>query len=255
VSFDVQPSQRAGASADRPRTSRPRLASIVVKDLAKQIISGNLPTGETLPTEGALGDQYGFSRTVLREALKLLEERGLVRVEQGRGTTVQPRTLWNLLDPEILEIALAYDHDRTLLNDLISTRRLLEADMARVAAQRLTDEELDSLGEIVRLMAEAHDDFARFSALDRRFHVAVMRASNSEIGRAIVTTIHEYASPSLHLNEPEPSLSTGRDPTIFEHEAILEALYARDGELAARRMAEHIDSAWIQRRGSRFATR
>ena len=84
-----------------------------------------------LPTEPALCEEFGFSRTVIREGLKLLEERGLVRVEQGRGTTVQPRSSWNLLDPVVLQIALEYDDDLSLLDDLISIRRVLEREMAR----------------------------------------------------------------------------------------------------------------------------
>ena len=62
-----------------------------------------------------------------------------MRVEQGRGTTVQPRDSWNLLDPAVIRIALEYDHDMSLLDDLITVRRVLEREMARAAATRLTD--------------------------------------------------------------------------------------------------------------------
>ena len=114
----------------RPRGNgkfRPaRFASVIVQELAQQIISGALAEGDVLPTEPALCEEFGFSRTVVREGLKLLEERGLVRVEQGRGTTVQPRGSWNLLDPDVLRIALDYDDDMSLLDDLISVRRVLE---------------------------------------------------------------------------------------------------------------------------------
>ena len=65
-----------------------RFASVVVEDLAREIISGKWAEGDLVPTEPALCEEFGFSRTVIREALKLLEERGLVRVEQGRGTSV-----------------------------------------------------------------------------------------------------------------------------------------------------------------------
>ena len=67
---------------------------------------------------------------MIREALKLLEERGLVRVEQGRGTTVQPRDSLNLLDPVVLQIALEYDYDMSLLDNLMVVRRVLEREMA-----------------------------------------------------------------------------------------------------------------------------
>ena len=118
---------------------------MVVEELAARIISGELLEGSVLPTEGTLCAEFGFSRTVLREGLKLLEERGLVRVEQGRGTTVQSRELWNLLDPTVLRIALQYDSDTPLLDNLITVRRLLESDMARVAASRLREQDLAEL--------------------------------------------------------------------------------------------------------------
>jgi DNA-binding FadR family transcriptional regulator len=122
----VDPPRRASA---RPA----RFASVVVEELASRIIGGQLPEGTVLPTEGALCEEFGFSRTVLREGLKLLEERGLVRVEQGRGTTVQPRESWNLLDPTVLRIALEHDRDTALLDNLITVRRLLEADMKNIS--------------------------------------------------------------------------------------------------------------------------
>ena len=118
------------------------MASVVVEDIAHRILGGALREGAVLPTEPALGEEFGFSRSVIREGLKLLEERGLVRVEQGRGTTVQARDAWNLLDPTVLRIALAYDHDMVLLDDLIAVRRLLEREMARAAATRLSEDEL-----------------------------------------------------------------------------------------------------------------
>lgn len=168
-------------SAGRHRARRRRLASVVVEDLARRIISGSLPAGAPLPTEEALCREFEFSRTVMREGLKSLEERGLVRVEQGRGTTVQPREHWNLLDRDVLRIALEYDDDMALINDLVAVRRVLEGEMARAAAARLSDDELAELGQAVERMAAAVDDYASFDALDHGFHRILMRASASEI--------------------------------------------------------------------------
>jgi len=236
-----------------PAARPARLASVVVAQLARRIISGEIAAGSVLPTEGALGQQFGFSRTVMREGLKLLEERGLVRVEQGRGTTVRPRELWNLLDPDVLLIALEYDHDTKLLDDLIAVRRLLEADMARAAATRLSDAELVELAEDVEQMSRSVDDYPRFRSLDLAFHATLMRASGSEIGRAIVGTIHTHAGRTPRLSDPTPRASLKR--TVAEHRAIYEALAARDGALAATRISAHIASAWAERRRKRVNTK
>jgi len=235
----VQPARRGSA---RPA----RLATVVVEELASRIIGGQLPEGAVLPTEGNLCDEFGFSRTVLREGLKLLEERGLVRVEQGRGTTVQPRELWNLLDPTVLRIALQHDADTALLDNLITVRRLLEAEMARVAASRLTDEELAELGENIERMKAAVNDYPEFRRVDQQFHAQVMRASGQEIGMTIVRSIHQHAGWTPSLNAPGARESLER--TVAGHEGVFAALVDRDGELAAARISEHIGSAWAERR-------
>lgn len=227
------------------------MASVVVEDIAHGILGGALPEGTVLPTEPALGEEFGFSRSVIREGLKLLEERGLVRVEQGRGTTVQGRDAWNLLDPTVLRIALAYDHDMLLLDDLIAVRRLLERDMARSAAARLSEDELSALAENVNRMTTSIGDYEQFRSLDFAFHAVIMRASGSEIGRTIVRTIHLNAGHALRLSAP--GARTSLECTLAEHRGILEALVMRDGELAASRTAAHIESAWAERRSSQFA--
>src|SRR4051795_11952947 len=169
--MDGRPVMRPPLTRDGTTSRRPgRLASVVVEELVHGIVSGKLAEGEVLPTEPTLCEEFGMSRTVVREALKMLEERGLVRVEQGRGTTVQPRNAWNLLDPVILGIALQYDDDMSLLDDLVSVRRVLEQEMTRAATPRLTDDELGALTENIEQMEASCDDYERFRAFDLGFH-------------------------------------------------------------------------------------
>jgi GntR family galactonate operon transcriptional repressor len=233
---------RAARSSARPA----RFASVIVEELADQIIGGTLGEGDALPTESALCEQFGFSRTVIREGLKLLEERGLVRVEQGRGTTVQLRDAWNFLDPLVIRIALAYDADMALLDDLIAVRRVLEREMARAAASRLTDDELGALAENVHQMEASVDDYGRFRAFDLEFHAMVMKASGNEVGLTIVRAIHAHSGVM-----PALAAASSRDDlrrTAREHRAIYDALAARDGESAGERISAHIAFAWAERR-------
>jgi DNA-binding FadR family transcriptional regulator len=237
-------------TVDRARAQRPaRLASVVVAELAHQIIGGALPTGAVLPTEPALCEQFRFSRTVIREGLKLLEERGLVRVEQGRGTTVRSRDSWNLLDPMVIRIALEYDHDMSLLDNLIAVRRVLEQEMARAAARRVTDDDLAALAQNIEEMEASYDDYERFRSFDLSFHAIVMKASANPVGLAVVRTIHTHAGVTAPLSTATPRLSLER--TATEHRAIYEALAERDGELAAQRVGAHIDFAWADRKKER----
>jgi DNA-binding FadR family transcriptional regulator len=234
-------------TARRSLRERPaRFASVVVEELADQIVRGALPEGEVLPTEPALCEQFAFSRTVIREALKMLEERGLVRVEQGRGTTVQPRDTWNLLDPLVLRIALMYDDDLSLLDDLVEIRMLLEREMATAAAGRLTADELSALADAITEMEASYDDYERFRTFDQRFHALVMKASGNQVGLTIVRVIHRHGDVT-----PPLAGSTSRaqlERTTREHKGIYAALAERDGDLAGDRIAAHIESAWAERR-------
>ena len=236
------------------RSRRPgRLASVIVDELANQIIGGTLAGGDVLPTEPALCEEFGFSRTVVREALKLLEERGLVRVEQGRGTTVQPRDAWNLLDPVVLRIALEYDVDLSLLDNLIAVRRVMEREMARAAATRLTAKELATLADNLDRMDASYDDYDHFRACDNEFHAVVMKASGNEVGLTIVRAIHRHGGVTPPLVAGASRAALGR--TVAAHRAIYDALAARDGDLAGELISEHIASAWAERKKRRQARR
>ncbi len=246
----------AGAHVDfalDSRSRRPaRLASVVLEELGRRIIGGMFVEGAVLPTEPTLCDQFGFSRTVIREGLKLLEERGLVRVEQGRGTTVQPRDAWNLLDPVVIRIALAYDYDTSLLDDFIVVRRVLEREMAQAAATRLTDEELEELEANIERMEAAYEDYERFRAFDLAFHAIVMKASGNEVGLTVVRAIHTHAGVAPRLSAAASSREA-LERTAAEHRAIHAALAARDGALAGELLSAHIESAWEERRSAKAA--
>jgi DNA-binding FadR family transcriptional regulator len=239
---------RTVVGADGARYRRPgRLAEVVVNDLARQIIRGAHVENDVLPNEPALCEQFGMSRTVVREALKMLEERGLVRVEQGRGTTVQPRNSWNLLDPVILGIALQYDDDMSLLDDLVSVRRVLEQEMTRAATPRLTDDELASLAENIEQMEASCDDYERFRSFDLGFHRIIMEASGNRVGLTIVRAIHRYGGVRPQISSAAATRSS-LERTTSEHRAIYEALRARDADLAGALTALHIESAWAERK-------
>jgi DNA-binding FadR family transcriptional regulator len=237
-----------------------RFASVVVEELGRQIISGRLATGVVLPTEPTLCEEFGFSRTVIREGVKLLEERGLVRVEQGRGTTVQSRDAWNLLDPVVIRIALEYDADMSLLDSLMTVRRVLERDMARVAATRLTEDELIALRHNLEQTEASLEDygaetslesFGRFRSFDAAFHAVIMRASRNEVGLSIVRAIHRHGGvrPPLATATDRASL----ERTTAEHRAIYDALAARDADLAGELIASHIEGGWAERRDIRHS--
>src|SRR5664279_4551444 len=134
-----------------------KLGVAVVEGLVNVIVSGELAPGDTLPPELPLSQQFGVSRTVLRESVKRLEEKGLVSVGQGRGTVVQPTKAWNMMDRVVLTALIAHDDTFGVLDELSTVRALLEAEMARETARVRTRAELDLLRGVLEDMRGALD--------------------------------------------------------------------------------------------------
>ena len=225
-----------------------RLATVVVDTLAHEIVSGQLATGDLLPIEPALCARFGFSRTVIREGVKLLEERGLVVVEQGRGTKVQPRSAWNMLDPLVIRTALEHDHDMSLLDSLVTVRRVLEQEMTVAAAARLTDDDFVRLDACIDSMDATFDDYGKFREADQEFHAIVMDASGNEVGLTIVRTIHRHTGGTPPMIAKAGSSRELLERTVDDHRAIFEALVAGDGSRAGALIAAHIEGAWAERK-------
>src|SRR5687768_13191969 len=167
-----------GTSAPPGWTRRPAsLAVAVTAELVQRIVRGTYPSGAALPPEPALCETFSVSRTVVREAVKMLQEKGLVLVRQGSGTTVTAPMRWNMLDELILKATIANDENLDILDDVVVTRRLLESDMAHVAARVATQDALDQLLRLVDDMDKLVGHHAAYADHDRAFHDVIMQTS------------------------------------------------------------------------------
>src|SRR3954454_1755660 len=138
----------AGAAPRLPDWARrpANLPSALASELVDRIVRGNYPPGSTMPPEPVLCESFSVSRTVVREAVKMLQEKGLVDVRRGSGTVVNPQVMWDMLDELVLTASIAEDGGLDVLDDVVVTRRTLESDMANVAARdadRAVVEELE----------------------------------------------------------------------------------------------------------------
>src|SRR6185312_208657 len=128
------PSNPAGASL---KITRPAgLVPTVVSTLTRRIVSGEFADPVEFPPSADLVEQLGVSRTVIREALRVLESKRLIAIKQGRNTLVLPSNEWDLLDPVVLAALTEGDVAPTVFKELIHVRAALEAEMARVAAEK-----------------------------------------------------------------------------------------------------------------------
>src|SRR5439155_13551785 len=164
----------------KPRTyPRHGLHGALVHEIGVLILNGELQPGDLLPAEDELGDVVA-SRTVLREAVKVLAAKRLVESRPKIGTRVRPRADWNLLDPDVLAWQLEAGPTRRFLEDALELRRLIEPAAARLAAERATAEEVAALEEAQRAMSDAGADLEAWIEPDVRFHSLLLQASHNE---------------------------------------------------------------------------
>lgn len=226
-----------------------RLSMVVVSVLVEGIVSGRYPSGSLLPPEPVLCQSFDVSRSVVREALKALEEKGLVRARQGQGTTVTSPDEWNLLDPVLLDATIRADETMQILDQLVDVRVALESDMVRTAAQTMSDADLAKLDAVVEELRTHLQDPERYKDLDTRFHDVIMVCSGNRLGRSIIHAIHPLARASTRYNPPSDEEDIRR--AHEGHLAIYEHLRRHDGDAAAATMQEHIRGTWTLRKQKR----
>lgn len=226
-----------------------RLSVVLVNVLVDGIVSGHYPSGSLLPPEPALCQSFDVSRSVVREALKALEEKGLVHARQGHGTTVTQPDEWNLLDPVVLDATIRADGTVQILDQLVDVRVALESDMARTAARSMSDADLAELAKLLEELRTQLQDAERYQETDTRYHDLIMRCSENRLGRSIIRTIHPHARASSRYNPPADKDDIWQGH--LGHVAIYERLLQRDADGAAAAMQDHIRGTWTQRKRKR----
>ncbi|MGH8868771.1 MAG: FadR/GntR family transcriptional regulator [Actinomycetes bacterium] len=249
----ASPSHDAGTGKVTPRIlsivdrgPAQRLGVAVVEGLVNVIVSGELAPGDSLPPELPLSQQFGVSRTVLRESVKRLEEKGLVSVGQGRGTVVQPTRSWNMMDRIVLQALISHDQTLGVLDELTVVRARLEAAMAGETARVRTAAECDVLREALDAMRATVLHTPEFNAADVAFHETVMAISRNRLAESIARVLFEKARESSRYNGVVPQ--SFHQTTLVEHERIFQAIEARDPDAAEVVMCAHVTDAWKRRR-------
>jgi DNA-binding FadR family transcriptional regulator len=209
------------------RVVRPsRLANAVIERLLLRILDGEFQPGGDLPPEAALAQEFAVSRTILREALKALEEKRVLRIRHGRGTTVRPKSDWNILDPLVLSVLLEYGASATLATELDEVRTALHQLMADLAAQRIEPEQRDRLDVAINRMRAAlpsdttSGDVGAYRDAAHQFGKILAEASGNEVARCVVETIDVPA--------PDGSVAVDEElAAMAKTQEFAERLYAR----------------------------
>lgn len=211
-----------------------------LESVGSRIVSGEIPPGSVLTPES-----LGISRTVLRECLRVLEALGLVQARRRRGTIVQDRSEWQVLDPRVIAWRLAGPDRIHALGNLSELRMAIEPVAARLASTRATPEQCGALTEAIVGMAATQRaaDHGEYLAYDQAFHRTLLEASGNPGFRALSRAVVEALSGrTVHALMPH----TANPEAIRLHEEVAAAVRAGDGakaEAAMRAIVEEADAA------------
>jgi GntR family transcriptional regulator, transcriptional repressor for pyruvate dehydrogenase complex len=220
------------------RVVRTGLAEQVAGHLLHDILDGVHSAGSRLPSEPELAQESGVSRLTLREAVKSLERRGVVSVEQGRGTFVNPASQWLPLDPELLATLVRRDH--SLAGQLTEVRRIVEVGAAGLAARRRTAAHMQRMSAALERAKEAlaDGDVHAFSVADLDFHGAVIEAVGNDFVPALLVPI-DAALYEIRL-QTSRDVRAGRRALVM-HGRVYDAIRRRASADAEDAMRQHLD--------------
>lgn len=221
----------------RSELRRPRLHESVTVRIAEPIVAGDLLPGDLLPSEMSLAARFGVSRTVIREALKALASKGMIQILHGQGVRVQPEVAWSAFDPLILAARERQGGLLQLLQDLLQVRRIVETEIAALAALHASADEVAHMEQILARMEASRQDLDAYNRLDLELH------------GYLATITHNRLLPAL-LRPISDLLAVGRRITLHtrgtsayahaQHTEIVEAIARRDPAAARAAMEQHL---------------
>lgn len=189
-----------------------------------------------MPDETALSERFGVSRTVVREAIKVLASKGLVETRPKVGTQVRPRRDWNLLDSDVLAWRYEVGPDEGFLEDVSEVRAIIEPPAAALAARRATPDEVTAiLAWCGRMEEAAPDDVDRYIDADMGFHTAILDACHNDLLAQLSDTITMALRLSRRLTVTVPGSSLAAMPA---HQNVAAAIRDRDPGAAESAMRD-----------------
>lgn len=211
-----------------------RLYEQIVEQIEQSVQRGDLKPGDQLPAERELAEQFGVSRTAVREAVKALREKGLVEAYPGKGTFITSGSS-NPMRQSIDRMMRSAQVDAT--SSLVEVREILEPEIAALAAVRATEENLNSLRKSVAVMDAAKRDPDAYIEADLDFHLELAEAAANPLILSLIDSIvGVLREQRMRIFEVEG----GPDRGQYHHKRILEAMEHQDAQGAREAMRAHL---------------
>jgi DNA-binding FadR family transcriptional regulator len=206
----------------------------IAEQIEKRILSGELRSGDRLPTERELSEQFQASRTAVREAMKTLAQRGLVDMRPGRGTIVIDGTSQAMRHSLGLMMMVGQAGNSA---NLVEVREIIEPGIAALAAVRATDVEITAMREAVRVMDANLNEADAFIAADNDFHRALAKGTQNALILTLVDSIVDLLSEQ---RKQIFALSGAPERGQIHHKRILDSVVQHDAEAAREAMRAHL---------------
>ena len=206
----------------------------IVEQIEQRILSGTLRSGDRLPTERELAEQFQASRTAVREAMKTLAQKGLVDMRPGRGTIVIDGTTQAMRHSLglMMRVGQAGGSD-----ELVEVREILEPEIAALAASRANQDHIAALQDAVQVMDDSLEAADSYIAADNDFHRALAKATQNTLILAFVDSIVGLLSEQrTHIF----AVSGGPERGQIHHKHLLDAIVRQDSEAARVAMRAHL---------------
>jgi DNA-binding FadR family transcriptional regulator len=203
----------------------------LLDSLGRAIVTGHYER-QTFPTEADLAKQHGVSRSVTREAVKMLTAKGLLSARPRQGTVIRPTTSWNLFDTDVLRWLLERKFSIELLQQFNQLRVAIEPEAAALAAQFAGPEQLQRITHGLERMEAAEQGLEDALEADIAFHVAVLRAS----GNPFYAQFREVVTTALRTSIRFTNRIKGRSANVADHAAVRDAIHAGDADAARSAM-------------------
>lgn len=220
------------------KLNRTTLVEQVAEGLMQLIESNKLKPGDSLLSTTKLVNHFGVSRPVVREALKLLEAKGVIEVSNGKKPLIKPISTEPLLG--FFDRVAKVEHEA--LQEFMEVRQGLEIQSARLAAERRTPEQLAKIKQTVQAMRQYLDDFDAFIEADVTLHLLIAEASHNAMLLRLIKSIRETLRTTVwegHRRRTKKQIETIQQL----HEAVVASIEKGDPEKAGEAMANHFKDA------------
>jgi hypothetical protein len=217
------------------------------EELIVRIVSGRYPAGSLIPTEIQLGEEFGVSRTVIREGTRILADKGLLLSRRGLGTRVLAPTEWRSFDPHILSARLEHGDRDAVLREVLVLRRSIEPELAARAAEFRNETDLADLSQFMQTLSDAQGDPSTYMVLDAEFHARVAQLGRNGLLRDVIRFLEHPVAIQRELTNRLPGANT--KTTHDQHDAVYQAIVQGDMETARNAMLHHIQ--WAEDRLNR----